>query len=147
MTIDRWSLVRFVHVIAAMGWVGGQLLLSGVILPALRSATDVGPEQRAALARTAGHRFAVISTAALLPTLVVTGVAMAMHRGVSFETLTRGGYGRLLAIKLVLVVASVTLATVHGILVRHHPTPARIAAASGLASSVGVVVFATALVP
>ena len=139
--------MRFVHVTAAMGWVGGQLLLSGVILPALRSAQEVGPDQRAALARTAGHRFAIISTTVLLPTLVVTGVAMAMHRGVTFETLTEGGYGRLLAIKLILVVVSVVLATVHGILVRRHPTPARIAAATGLASSVGVVMFATALVP
>lgn len=30
-----WSIVRFLHVLAAMGWVGGQLMSSVVVLPAL----------------------------------------------------------------------------------------------------------------
>jgi hypothetical protein len=33
--LTAWSLVRFVHVLSAMTWVGGQLLLS-LLLPILR---------------------------------------------------------------------------------------------------------------
>jgi hypothetical protein len=49
-----------------------------------------------------------------LPALVVTGVAFAWHRGVTFGSFDDPGYGRLLGIKLVLVVVSIALAAVHG---------------------------------
>lgn len=44
MSISRWSLVRFVHVLATMGWVAGQRFLSVVVLPVLRCTVepDVG---------------------------------------------------------------------------------------------------------
>jgi hypothetical protein len=47
----------------------------------------------------------------------------------------------------VLVVASVALAAVHGMLATKRPGSARPLAIAGLASSVAIVVFATALVP
>ena len=34
--VSIWTLVRFVHVLSAMVWVGGQLLLSLLVLPVLR---------------------------------------------------------------------------------------------------------------
>jgi len=34
--ITIWASVRFVHVLSAMSWVGGQLLLSLLVLPVLR---------------------------------------------------------------------------------------------------------------
>ena len=145
MSIDRWSLVRFVHVLAAMGWVGGQLLLSGVVVPALRAGVE--PELGGVLIRATAKRFTTIATLGLLPTLLVTGIAQAMHRGVTMSTFGEPGYGRLLGIKLVLAALSVILAAVHGILATRRPTSARIAAVSGLGASVAVVVFATALVP
>lgn len=42
MSVTGWSLVRFAHVLCAMGWVGGQLLLSVVVLPVLRSNVEPG---------------------------------------------------------------------------------------------------------
>lgn len=145
MSVTGWSLVRFAHVLCAMGWVGGQLLLSVVVLPVLRS--NVEPGLRGPLVRQTATRFALVANIGLLPTLLATGVALAWHRGVTFGLLDDPGYGRLLGIKLVLVIASVGLAAGHGILATSRPGSARPLAIAGVASSVGIVVFATALVP
>lgn len=145
MSVNGWSLVRCVHVLAAMGWVGGQLLLSGVVLPVLREQLEAGV--RVPLVRATARRFALLANVGLLPTLIGTGTALAWHRGVTFGSLDEPGYGRLLAAKLVLVVASVALAAVHGVLAMSRPRVARPLAMAGLASSVAIVIFATALVP
>lgn len=145
MSVSGWSLIRFVHVLGAMGWVGGQLLLSIVVLPVLRQHLE--PALRGPLIRQTATRFAVVANTTLLPLLLVTGVALAWHRGVTLGTFNDGGYGRLLGIKLVLVVVSVALAAVHGIVATRRPRTARPLGIAGLASSIAIVVFATALVP
>lgn len=145
MNVNAWSLVRFTHVVAAMGWVGGQLLLSAVVLPVLRA--ELEPGVRGPLVRVTARRFAMVANVVLLPTLVVTGIALASHRGVTLGSFDDPGYGRLLGIKLVLVAASIVLAAVHGSLAMARPRLARPLALSGLAAALGIVVFATALVP
>lgn len=145
MSVDGWSLIRFLHVTAAMGWVGGQLMLSGVVLPVLRGALE--PAERGPLVHATARRFAAISNFCLLPILLVTGISLAWHRGVTFESFRDPGYGRLLGIKLFLVVISVVLAALHGVLASRNPKSSRPLAISGLALSLGIVVFATALVP
>lgn len=52
-----------------------------------------------------------------------------------------------LGVKLVLVATSVALAAVHGVLAISRPRLTRPLAIAGLASSLAIVVFATALVP
>jgi uncharacterized membrane protein len=146
MTITGWSVVRFLHVLAAMVWVGGQLLLSLIVLPVLRR-TGLDPQVRIPLVRAAATRFALVANVVLLPTLLVTGLSLAAHRHLSWSILDEPGYGRLFAIKMVLVVASVALAAVHGMLATKRPGSARPLAIAGLASSVAIVLFATALVP
>ena len=145
MRVSGWSLVRFLHVLAAMGWVGGQLLLSFVVLPVLRGAAE--PAIRGPLIRQTAKRFALVANAVLLPTLLATGILLAWHRGVTIAILDDSGYGRLLGTKLVLVLVSVILAAVHGILAPKRPRGARPLAVAGVVSSVAIVVFATALVP
>lgn len=145
MSVSGWSLVRFLHVLAAMGWVGGQLLLSVVVLPVLRAALP--PELRGPVIRQAAQRFAVVANAVLLPVLLVTGITLAWHRGVTLGSLDDAGYGRLLGTKLVLVLMSIVLAAVHGMIALRNPRRARPLAIAGLATSIGIVVFATALVP
>lgn len=138
--------MRFLHVLAAMGWVGGQLLLSVVVLPALRR-SDLDPAVRAPIVRATAKRFAFVANAVLLPTLLVTGPALAAHRQIDLGVFDDSGYGRLFTIKMVLVVLSVALAAAHGIIASRHPGRARPLAILGLAASVAIVVFATALVP
>jgi putative copper export protein len=79
--------------------------------------------------------------------LLATGLALAWHRGVTFGIFDEPGYGRLLGIKLALVVGSVVLAAAHGIVATTRPRGARPLAIAGVATSIGIVVFATALVP
>lgn len=145
MSVTWWSLVRFLHVTAAMGWVGGQLLLSGVVLPVLRAHLE--PHVRVPVIHATARRFAAIANVGLLPLLLATGIALAWHRGVTLGSFTDPGYGRLLGIKLVLVVASVVLAALHGIIATRDARRARPLAISGLGVSLGIVVYATALVP
>lgn len=145
MTITGWSLIRFAHVLAAIGWVGGQLALSAVVLPVLRA--DLAAESRAPLVRKAAKRFALLANAVLLPTSLGTGLALAAHRHLSWGILDEPGYGRLFTIKMVLVTASVLLAAVHGIIATRRPKTARPLGIAGLVASVGIVLFATALVP
>ncbi len=145
MSVTSWSLVRFVHVLSAMVWVGGQLVLSLLVLPALR--TGLAPDVRGPVVRTTATRFGIAANVALLPLLLGTGLALAAHRHVGWSTLAEDGYGRLLSIKLTLVVLAVVLAALHGILAARRPSGARPLAMGSLASSVLIVVFATALVP
>lgn len=145
MSVDGWSLIRFVHVTAAMAWVGGQLMLSGVVLPVLRASLE--PAERGPLIHATARRFATISNFGLLPLLLATGISLAWHRGVTFASFDDPGYGRLLGIKLVLVAVSIVLAALHGVLATRNPRSARPMAISGLGVSLVIVVFATALVP
>lgn len=145
MGLTWWSVVRFLHVVSAMVFVGGQLLLSAVVLPVLRKQLE--PAVRGPLLRTTARRFGLIANVVLLPTLIVTGVSLALHRGVTWEILGGDGYGRTLSIKLGFVVLSALLAGLHGVLAVARPTLARPLAISGLVSSLTIVLFATALVP
>ena len=145
MSVDGWSLIRFVHVLSAMCWVGGQLTLSLLVLPVLRA--DIDPDVGRPIVRKTATRFGLVANAVLLPLLIGTGLALVAHRHVGWSMLGEDGYGRLLSIKLALVVVSITLAGLHGFLASRRAGGARSVALASLASSVGIVVFATALVP
>ncbi|GAA3747991.1 DUF2269 family protein [Salinactinospora qingdaonensis] len=139
-----WSLIRFLHVLAATLWVGGQLTVSLVVLPLARRRLDA--EQRSALLRAIGGRFGRVTLAVLLPVQLVTGVAMAWHKGLTWESLLQPGYGRVLAAKLLLFGVVMAAAAAHGIASgRGHPALARVMAITSLGASVGVVLLATAL--
>lgn len=144
--IDGWAVVRFLHVLAAIVWVGGQLLLSAVVVPATRR--TLAPGVRAALFRDVGRRFAALSNWGLFPVLLVTGIALAWHRGVTLGGLARPGYGGILGAKIALFGVAVVLALLHGIVASAGRSPAsRALGISTLAVSVVIVLLATALVP
>lgn len=139
-----WTLVRFLHVLAAVLWVGGQLTVSLVVLPLARRRLDA--ELRAQVLSAIGRRFGLITAAVLLPVQLATGIALAVHKGVTWASLAEPGYGRILAAKLLLFGVVMAAASVHGIASgRDRPALARTMAVTSLVASVGVVLLATAL--
>ncbi len=69
-----WNGILWLHLLAMAFFVGGQLMLAAVVVPALRGLGD----DRAAL-RAAARRYG-IGTVAAVAVLVITGAAMATHR-------------------------------------------------------------------
>src|SRR3954469_17920107 len=69
---DLWLAVRWLHVLAMAFFVGGQMMLAFVVVPALRGAPD-----RTAL-RAAARRFGY-GTLVAIAVLLATGAAMASH--------------------------------------------------------------------
>lgn len=143
--VSIWMLVRFVRVLSAMLWVGGQLLLSLLVLPVLRRRLDAA--SRAPLTREVGIRFGIFTGAIFLPVQIVTGIALAAHRGLTVADLAEPGYGQTLGREGHPVRGGAGLG-VHGVAVgRGQHRLARVLTVATLLSSVGVVLLATALVP
>ena len=108
-----WTFVLFTHVTAAVFWVGGQLMLSFVVLPPLRRLAP--PPLVAQVTIAAARRFARIANRGLLPVLVVSGPLLAWHDGVRPSTIDASAFGRVLEVKIVLVLVVVGLALTHGV--------------------------------
>ncbi|WP_084965543.1 hypothetical protein [Thermoactinospora rubra] len=140
-----WTVVRFLHVLGAALWVGGQLTVSLVVLPLARR--TLPDEQRALLLRAVGRRFGVVTLAAFLPLQVATGLVLAARNHVTWASLGQPGYGRILAAKLALFCAVLAAAGLHGWASGGgRPALARAMAIASLVGSVGVVLLATGLV-
>ncbi|MEU6722272.1 hypothetical protein AB0K40_14990 [Nonomuraea bangladeshensis] len=139
-----WSVVRFLHVLGAALWVGGQLSVSLVLLPLARRLLD--EQRRGQVLSAVGRRFGLLTAAVFLPVQLATGVAIAWHKGVTWASLAEPGYGRILAAKLVLFCAVMAAAGAHGWLTgAGRPRLARVMAVTSLVGSLGVVLLATAL--
>ncbi|MER6670622.1 hypothetical protein ABT256_39140 [Amycolatopsis japonica] len=143
--IDIWTIVRFLHVLGAIIWVGGQLTITVVVLPPVRRL--LGLAERTEVLRAVGKRFALITAALFLPTQITTGVLLAWRHGVTWAALVEPGYGRVLAAKLILFTLVMAAATVHGIAqAKRRPAAARAASITALVGSLGVILLATGLV-
>ena len=70
--MDEWTVIRFLHVVALVFFVGGQLVLAVAIVPVLR-----GRDEDSAM-RAIARRFGIASAIALA-LLIATGAAMAGH--------------------------------------------------------------------
>ncbi|WP_433237945.1 hypothetical protein ACQPYK_29895 [Streptosporangium sp. CA-135522] len=139
-----WSVVRFLHVLSAALWVGGQLTVSLVVLPLARRLLD--EQRRAEVLSAVGRRFGIVTAAVLLPVQLGTGVALAWRKGVTWASLADPGYGRILAAKLLLFCAVMAAAGLHGWASgAARPRLARAMAVAALVGSLGVVLLATAL--
>jgi uncharacterized membrane protein len=72
--VDAWTLIRFLHVAALAFFLGGQIMLVAVVVPAVRHSGDEGAM------RAVARRFGIGSAVALV-VLIATGVALAEHVG------------------------------------------------------------------
>lgn len=95
--------VRWLHVVAAMMWIGGMLFIALVLMPATRRLEDAA--LRARLIHTIGLRFRTVGWIAIA-VLVATGVGNLWHDPALLAT------GRL-RVKLGLVALSIVLSAVH----------------------------------
>jgi uncharacterized membrane protein len=142
--LDLWSLVRFLHVVGAVVWLGGQLTISALVMPVARRRLPT--EARTGLMRVLGMRFGIATVTVLIPIQLATGVVLARHKGVTLASLAEPGYGRMLAGKLVAFALVMLAAGLHGwAIASGRQTLARSLAVSSLAGSFVVVLLATAL--
>ncbi|HET8600221.1 MAG TPA: hypothetical protein VFL99_07840 [Segeticoccus sp.] len=142
--LGLWPFVRFLHVVSAMVWVGGQLTLTALLLPLIRQRLKVA--DAAGLMRSVGQRFGVYTLSVFLPVQVGTGALLAWREGVTFTSLTHPGYGRTLLAKLTVFALVLLASGLHG---WAHGTGrkevARALAVGSLIGSVVIVLLATAL--
>ena len=107
-----WATVRWVHLLSAIAWIGGQLFIVLVLLPIMRTALPAN--ERTLLFARVGQRFAVVSWVAL-SLLVVTGFLNGERRGILWSRLLASSYGERLAIKLGLVAVVIAITLVHAL--------------------------------
>lgn len=103
------SVVHWLHLMAAVLWVGGTLATSLVVHPVLRS--RVADAQRAAVYAELGRRLSWLQWGTW-SVLLATGLWKLWALRHSPEAFT-GPFGRVLAVKLVLVAAMVELSLLH----------------------------------
>ena len=121
-----YLLLVWLHLVAAMVWIGGTLFIVLVLVPMLRRPEWQG--QAAQLVQTIGHRFRQVSWSVLL-VLLATGVSNLFLRGFSLSTLGEAtfwtsAFGRILAWKLALVGLILGLSMAHDLWVGPRATAA-----------------------
>lgn len=123
-----YKFIVYVHIIAAIGWVGGILFLGLVAAPAVRRLED---KHRAEVMNEFGVRFRAIGYT-LLAILAATGVIQAAFHGATVANVLNGqffqtSFGRTLGMKLLFIVAMVGVSVAHDFYVG--PAAVRIAEA------------------
>ncbi|HKP00652.1 MAG TPA: DUF4149 domain-containing protein [Nitrospiraceae bacterium] len=101
-------LVMWLHLLAAVAWIGGMLFLSVVLVPVLRH--EPFASQRAVLIRTTALRFRAVVWSAIT-VLLVTGPPLLHERGIPITDPSR--WPRILVTKLGLVTILLFLTLAH----------------------------------
>jgi uncharacterized membrane protein len=99
-------ILRMIHLLAAVVWVGSMIFFSLVVMPALRQ--GLPPPQRQELIRVLGRRYRIVGWVSI-GVLLATGLLMAWRHGVVWSS----GFGQLLSFKLVLVGVMLALTALH----------------------------------
>lgn len=107
------------HILAAAIWIGGMVFLGVVLIPVLRGRAAAG--QYGELMHRTGVRFRSVGWACLL-VLVVSGLVNLTRWGVDPKRLLSPElwatpWGRILGLKLALVVTAITLSGVHDFII------------------------------
>jgi uncharacterized membrane protein len=105
----------WLHVLSAIVWIGGAVFIAAVVVPTMRHEVDRILGGR--LTRKMGERFRTISWVCLI-LLVLTGLFNlahhnALNRALLLPIFWRSEFGRVLAIKLILVFSILILSLLH----------------------------------
>ena len=105
----------YLHLLAAIAWIGGMVFLVVVFVPVLRKTSE--PDSARRLFHLLGRRFRTVGWVALL-TLVVTGVMNVTYRGYGLLDwllghVFAGAWGSILLHKLLLVATIFAVSAVH----------------------------------
>lgn len=101
---------HWLHIMAVITWLGGQLFLVLILLPAIRSALK--PEEMADVVSRVGKRFSRITWLALFPIIPITGAINALYR-VPFEGILITPYGQTALLKLFVFLGILAASAVH----------------------------------
>jgi copper resistance protein D len=107
--------IVLIHVLAAIIWLGGMFFIALVAVPILRKIEP--PAKRSEILSVTAKRFRVLSWIAI-SVLLVTGVINAINRGVTMDLISTGGllsshFGKVLIVKVILVLIMVVLSAIH----------------------------------
>lgn len=112
MRSDLWTLVRFLHVLAAACWIGGMIVLGLVAVPAARLAGDRAAGRR--VVTSAARRFGVVGALAFA-VLIASGFGLVHHRGIAVGDLGQSDYGRRILTKMSLLAAMGVVTLIHSL--------------------------------
>lgn len=110
--INPWldTIVLWIHILAAISWVGGMIFVAFILGPYVRR--TVPPEERTALMAAIGKRFSYLGWSAIF-TLVCTGIYNAARFLGAWDALWGTTFGRLLLVKIALVLVMIGLSIAH----------------------------------
>lgn len=114
--ISVWVIIRWVHLMSAIAWVGGMIFMGLILIPVMSKALP--SIERTLLFDKVGYRYGMVSSVALL-LLLVTGYLNGQYRQVEWAHLMDSGYGQILALKLMLVALVIGVTIVHSFVGRH----------------------------
>lgn len=103
------AVVLWLHLLAAVAWIGGMVFIAAVLAPATRGVPSV---QRIELFGLVGRRFRAVGWLSVV-VLLATGVGNVFLRFPSLEYLVGSRYGLVLGTKLTFVTGMIVLAILH----------------------------------
>lgn len=103
----------WLHIFAATVWVGPQVFLAAVAIPAVRTVADV--KERARLMRLITTRFGYLAWAAMA-VLVITGIGNVFEEE-DRDFLFDHHWGTIFEVKMTLVIATVVLTALHSFVI------------------------------
>jgi putative copper export protein len=110
--INPWldTIVLWIHILAAVSWVGGMLFVAAILGPYVRS--TIPPEDRAQVMAAVGKRFSLLGWSAIFA-LISTGIYNAARFLGSWPALFGTNFGHILLVKILLVAVMIGLSFLH----------------------------------
>jgi copper resistance protein D len=105
-----WVFILWIHLLAAVTWIGGMMIISVVIVPVLVSREP--SSQRTELLRSIGERFSQVGWACIV-VLLMTGILNLIHLAIPLDVLFTTRLGKLLIVKWSLVAGMIGLSIYH----------------------------------